>query len=146
MLGLFAPVFQHAATALLAGLTPSVLLDQAGMQLLFSVLNLIIAAIMVGSAFVAAALVANHTVIAGLVVPFLTAGVTAAAGSMSVLRRAPATFTRAVTSASGTVAGTLPRLEPRPGGWEPRPSSTRSHSASGSGPRAAASEIGRAHV
>jgi hypothetical protein len=139
MLGLFAPVFQNAATALLAGLTPSVLLDQTGMQLLFSVLNLIIAAIMVGSAFVAASLVANHTVIAGLVVPFLTAGVTAAVGSVSALRRAPATFARAVTAAGGTAAATLPRLGPRPGSWEPRPSSTRAQTPSVSGPRVAAS-------
>jgi hypothetical protein len=146
MLGLFAPVFQNAATALLAGLTPSVLLDQTGMQLLFSVLNLIIAAIMVGSAFVAAALVANHTVIAGLVVPFLTAGVTAAAGSVSMLRRAPATFTRAVTAAGGTAAATLPRLGPRPGGWEPRPSSSRSQTPSVSGPRVAASAAGERPV
>lgn len=136
MLGLFAPVFQNAATALLAGLTPSVLLDQAGMQLLFAVLNLIIAAIMVGSAFVAAALVSNHSVIAGLVVPFLTAGVTAAMGSVSALRRAPATLARSVAPAGGPTAGPLPRIGPRPGGWEPRPSSSRPRTAPVSGPRA----------
>ncbi len=79
MLALFAPVFQHAAATLVAARAVTAA-DTGGMiYMLYSVLNLIVSALLLAAPFLAHALVASGAV-GGLVGPFTTAAVAAGTG------------------------------------------------------------------
>ena len=111
MLALFAPVFQHAAGALVAD--PAVTAaDTGGMvYLLYSILNLIVSALLVSAPFLAHALMASGAV-GGLVGPFTTAAVAAGAGLARRLEltSGAAAFTRG--SGSSALAAPPPRQRP----------------------------------
>ncbi|MHB8346903.1 MAG: hypothetical protein ACYDHM_06850 [Acidiferrobacterales bacterium] len=115
MLALFAPVFRHAAGALVAD--PAVTAaDTGGMvYMLYSILNLIVSALLVAAPFVAHALVASGAV-GGLAGPFTTAAVAAGAGLARRLELASgaAAFARGRPGPATEASPTVPR--PRPPG------------------------------
>ena len=123
MLALFAPVFHHAANALVAD--PQVTAaDSGGMvYMLYSILNLIVSALLVAAPFVAHALVASGAV-GGLVGPFTAAAVAAGSGLARRLELASgaAAFTRGRFGPAADVpadpAPVVPRQRP-PGATSP---------------------------
>ncbi|MHB8256718.1 MAG: hypothetical protein ACYDHY_16820 [Acidiferrobacterales bacterium] len=122
MLALFAPVFQHAANALVAD--PAVTAaDSGGMvYMLYSILNLIVSALLVAAPFVAHTLVASGAV-GGLVGPFTAAAVAAGSGLARRLEltSGAAAFARGHSGPGADVpaggAAVVPR--PRPPGTAP---------------------------
>jgi len=106
MLALFAPVFQHAATALVSDPSVSAADTGGGIYMLYSILNLIVSAILVAAPFVAHALVANGAV-GGFVTPFTAAAVAAGAGLARRVERSSgaAAFVTGNRFSSGTAPG-----------------------------------------
>ena len=119
MLALFAPVFRHAAGALVAD--PAVTAaDTGGMvYMLYSILNLIVSALLVSAPFLAHALVASGAV-GGVVGPFTAAAVAAGAGLARRLERTSGTA--AFTHVSGSTAAAAPPPRQRPPDPDPAPS------------------------
>ena len=79
-IGLFTPLFAKASASLIANPDVGVAAATFGTYMFFTVLHLIVAAILIAAPFVAGALAANTSAHAGLVTPFATAAV--AAGAM----------------------------------------------------------------
>ncbi len=121
MLALFAPVFHHAAATLVSD--PAVTAaDTSGMvYMLYSILNLIVSALLVAAPFVAHALMATGAV-TGVAGPFTAAAVAAGAGLARRLEitSGAAAFTRTGGVASAAAAApAIPR--PRPASAEAAP-------------------------
>ncbi len=79
MLALFAPVFRHAAEALISDPAVSAADSGGAIYMLYSILNLIVSALLVAAPFIAHALVASGTA-GSLVTPFTAAAVAAGSG------------------------------------------------------------------
>ncbi len=109
MLALFAPVFHHAAQALITDPAVSGADTSGAIYMLYSVLNLIVSAILVAAPFIAHALLASGTA-ASLVTPFTAAAVAAGAGLARRVERTSGASAFAPTSRTGSPPSvTVPR-------------------------------------
>jgi hypothetical protein len=119
--GLFTPLFAKASQTLIQNPSISVGSATFGTYMFFTVLHLVVAAILVASPFIAGSLAANAPVHAGLVTPFATAAV--AAGGMLFKSRIN-------TSSGGSKSAAYPSNSTAPSGPPP------ATNASGPRPRA----------
>ena len=83
----FSPVLSAAAQALVSGDAKSFLLEKAGVYLLYTVLNLLIAAIVIAAPLIAGMTAANNSAMNSLVMPFAGAAMAAAAATIKTTRQ-----------------------------------------------------------
>ncbi|MHB8454002.1 MAG: hypothetical protein ACYDDO_04735 [Acidiferrobacterales bacterium] len=124
MLSLFAPVFRHAATALISDPTLSAADSGGGIYMLYSILNLIVSAILVAAPFIAHALVASGAA-GSLITPFTAAAVAAGAGLARRIERSSGAgafvTNRNATGTAASASMAQPATIPRPRDHTARP-------------------------
>lgn len=115
-LALFAPLFEQAARALVDSPDINAAWGAGHARMLFTVLNLVVAAIMVAAPFVAGALISNSSAAMALLAPFVASATTAALATARVFEPAR----RGIGGlASGGSMGAAPGQGPRPRPYAP---------------------------
>ncbi|ALP54964.1 hypothetical protein Tel_17055 (plasmid) [Candidatus Tenderia electrophaga] len=83
----FSPVLSGAAQNLISGDASSFMVEKAGVYLLYTVLNFLIAAIIIAAPLIAGLMAANNSAMSSLVMPFAGAAMAASATTLKVTRQ-----------------------------------------------------------
>lgn len=113
MMGLFSLVFSNVAHDLLSR-QPINSIDEASYQFYFTIVNFVLAAVMVAAPLVSSALVSNSSSLTQLVVPFMGAALAASFGGPAMPKKAAAAVLNAFRFPGSDSKGGIPRFGPQP--------------------------------
>lgn len=134
----FSPVLTAGAQALVSGDAKTFMLEKAGVYLVYTVLNLLIAAIVIAAPLIAGVTAANNSAMNSLVMPFAGAAMAASAATIKATRQRLFGGMKDSAAAMGSAVGSSAMAKAASGKVE---SMARSMAGMGPAPRPAASTV-----